>query len=403
MRLSRPRRSAFTLIELLVVIAIIAILIGLLLPAVQKVREAAARTQCQNNLKQIGLAVHNYAGAYNNQLPALTSSIWRPKYGAYEGGIFTTLLPYVEQQSLFQNAMNNPTATWLANVQPPTGGNPYLQAQPLKVYQCPADSTILNGLSGNQANNSGHGTIQNWAASSYAANYQVFGTVNSLSTFGAPSLGATPNFGNVCGPTFNIGNIPDGTSNTVFFGEQFSACSNTGGCLWAYPGIGEYINSGPFTATPGGNNIAFFGGNLWTPVFANANANYGWGTGGEFIVPSATVNGSATGSIYQWNSGNASQPGFAAIGSATAGTYTGYAGATTAGWNTVTLTYWDAPPQIGVTQAQCDKSRLQGFHTAQVLCGMGDGSVRGVSGAVTQQSWYCAINPADGLPFDSSW
>jgi len=121
MNLSRRSRSAFTLIELLVVIAIIAILIGLLLPAVQKVREAAARTQCVNNNKQLGLAVHNYASAYQNVLPPLTSDILNTKYGAYNGGIFVTLLPYLEQEILFNSgALMVPNSTWAGPIPPST-------------------------------------------------------------------------------------------------------------------------------------------------------------------------------------------------------------------------------------------------------------------------------------------
>src|SRR6059058_3440687 len=104
-RVPMPQRRGFTLIELLVVIAIIAVLIGLLLPAIQKVRAAAARIQCSNNLKQVGVAVQNYASTYNGQLPALTSDVAAPRFGNYNGSILVTLLPFIEQDNFFTLAM----------------------------------------------------------------------------------------------------------------------------------------------------------------------------------------------------------------------------------------------------------------------------------------------------------
>jgi prepilin-type N-terminal cleavage/methylation domain-containing protein len=227
----KKRLRGFTLIELLVVIAIIAILIGLLLPAVQKVREAAARSQCSNNLKQLGVAIHNHASTYGGvRLPYLTSSTGYPNGGNYQGGILVTLLPFIEQQPLFNAAMTNPLNTWdnggAGNSQGLGVGN-YVRNRTIKTYQCPSDFTMVNGFSANQVNS--------WAGSSYSANLQVFGT-------------ARPG-GNADAPGYNIGNIPDGTSNVIFFSEQYAACNNSAGNLWAYPGI-DWSSS-------------------WTPVIAN--------------------------------------------------------------------------------------------------------------------------------------
>src|ERR1700734_440258 len=96
-------RRGFTLIELLVVIAIIAVLIGLLLPAVQKVREAAARTSSTNNLKQIGLAFHNFADANSGNFPFLIDFGPRAPTGAVVQSVFFQLLPYIEQDALYRS------------------------------------------------------------------------------------------------------------------------------------------------------------------------------------------------------------------------------------------------------------------------------------------------------------
>jgi prepilin-type N-terminal cleavage/methylation domain-containing protein len=251
-RLTRTR-SAFTLIELLVVIAIIAILIGLLLPAVQKVREAAARMKCANNLKQIALAGHNYASAQGVLPPGITGSPNPHPYSFTQGnfqwmGPLGYLLPYVEQKPLFDQIDASTragvtwTSSWSADQIGPSQWYNYqsngtaiynnLMQSAIPTFLCPSDRQLQQGSSFN-----------GWALI-YVDLY-----FNGSSTLFAQPVGFPPTppplgktnyvgvagyFGNVNLPSTDVfqgvftnrsktslQNITgaDGTSNTLMFGE----------------------------------------------------------------------------------------------------------------------------------------------------------------------------------------
>src|SRR5436190_7546915 len=208
------RRHGFTLIELLVVIAIIAVLIGLLLPAVQKVREAAARAKSQNNLKQIALAVHDFNDAYQGKLPALTDlGTGAPTGWGYQS-LFFNILPYVEQDNVYRVFQK---ATPSLYFRPTTGAARTI----IPTYLSPADSTASNGttMTAVAAPAVGGGaaiTAGEYATTSYAANGYVFRS--------------------------NTGGLPrtfvDGTSNTIMFAERYQVCTPASGNpvynLWAF-------------------------------------------------------------------------------------------------------------------------------------------------------------------------
>jgi len=332
-------RIGFTLIEILVVIAIIGVLIALLLPAVQKVREAAARARCANNVKQMALAIHSYHDVYT-VVPnlqnwyttdvALNPSQWNAGTTCVDGAIGTWMyhiLPFVEQSSLCQQMRINCT-TNIGNNSPSNLYPPYTTYATtiIPLYMCPSDPSIMNG--GLQQSNG----ATSFGSTSYSANVMVLSPTRPQS----------------------ITNVMlDGTSNTIMIAERYMNCTTND----------PYVNQG----------LDFFDSPAWAfiwPMSGSATATPGFG----WYTANFTANWHVSGGFQTDFCKN---PAIGAVGTG--------------------ITFQAAP-----SITSCDASVTQTGHSVMVV-GLGDGSVRSVSPNISLTTWVHACIPADGNVLGSDW
>jgi prepilin-type N-terminal cleavage/methylation domain-containing protein len=354
----RPR--GFTLIELLVVIAIIAVLIGLLVPAVQKVREAANRLTYANNLKQLGLALHHIHDTYGvlpplatNGASALTNAAAPFNYpsttvpGPMGFTIFNWLLPYVEQDNLYKMALSGANRTdysvtryGIYSPVPGTRGDSRFQrsggtvfSQPIKTYRCPSEPNPAGPLG------DGLGSVDDprdplnssfgWAFGNYGANYLVLG--NPL----AP--GTTTNqlkAGQGSGQARLPASFPDGTSNAIVFAERYGNCSSDGTMIFRSGG--------------------FVWGNLWSDPWQGFRPIFCHNRSGSV----------AYASNYE-----------------------------------PCLLFQVQPHWLNT----CDSSRAQSPHSGGMNVCLGDASVRFLNGNINATTWARACDPRDGNTLGNDW
>ena len=357
-RLPRGSRSGFTLIELLVVIAIIAILIGLLLPAVQKVREAAARTQSTNNLKQIGLGCHNAHDTYGAFPPIVATGYANNYRGPYASAgdtgfkitFFWCLLPFIEQQNVYNNGVWSNTCVTQAK----SDATKMPGSDPIKTFIAPSDPSPQNQTNVSWSWLNGGATFLS-SLTSYAPNSRVFDGTTTAGHHQAWDV----SYGN-CPTARKMTGISDGTSNTIFVVERPMIIGDAVCTLNNQQIIGQTTtNSGPdglglWSAgdiTP--EALAYFGTNCQDPNPSNQNEDGQW-----------------------WGGPDSS-------------------GSCMFTYNGVTGQYFQTPrPRRPPNQQSW--FNLYPINSAGLQSLMGDGSVRTITTNVSIQAWSAAVTPSGG-------
>jgi prepilin-type N-terminal cleavage/methylation domain-containing protein len=338
--LSLTRWRAFTLIELLVVIAIIAIIIGLLLPAVQKVREAAMRLQSQNNLKQMTLGLHSANDAYKKLPPSIgfypvtqrQGPDWT--YPSNQGTVFYHILPFIEQDNVYNNMEGRSWYDGYDNPPLSRNGQRVQNRSIIPIYIAPLDFTApQEGL--------------HWGdrgAVSYGANARAFMRERFMWQGGQDNNGvlAWANWPNYCSNT-SLGKITaqDGTSNTIAFAERFAYCRH------AYSvnsdGSKNYLDAERVWGEDGQNY------NVYSPcVWAYLHTEVLNGVRYRVVDP-----------VFM--------------------------------------------PQFGVLVDTCDARGWQSFGSGSIQVSLFDGSVRGVTPGITPLTWTNALRVDDGLVLGADW